>query len=125
MANTANDSINGWLAKPNAALQANDSKQAAALFAPESYWRDFVSFTWNLKTLEGPGEIATMLKATLDAVKPANWTLEGDASEADGITEGWIKFETATTCGEGHLRLNADKLAWTWLTRRNPKQYCH
>ena len=53
MANTANDTINAWLAKLNAALQENDSQQAAELFAEESYWRDFVSFTWNLKTMEG------------------------------------------------------------------------
>ncbi len=116
MASTANDTINNWLAKLNAALQENDSQQAAELFAPESYWRDFVSFTWNLKTMEGRDEIAAMLDTTLDSVKPGNWTLEGDASEGDGITEGWIKFETATSRGEGYLRLNADGQAWTLLT---------
>ena len=116
MSSTVNDTINEWLANLNAALQKNDSQQAAELFAPESYWRDFVSFTWNLKTMEGRKEIAEMLDATLESVKPANWTLEGDASEADGITEGWIKFETATSRGEGHLRLNADGQAWTLLT---------
>ena len=116
MASTANDTINEWLAKLNAALANNDSQQAAELFAPESYWRDFVSFTWNLKTMEGRKEIAEMLDATLESAKPANWTLEGDAAEADGITEGWIKFETSTSRGEGHLRLNADGQAWTLLT---------
>jgi len=116
MSSTANDTINEWLANLNAALQNNDSQQAAELFAPESYWRDFVSFTWNLKTMEGRKEIAEMLDATLESVKPSNWTLDGDASEADGITEGWIKFETATSRGEGHLRLNADGQAWTLLT---------
>ena len=116
MANAANDTINAWLAKLNSALQQKDSQQAAELFAEESYWRDFVSFTWNLKTMEGRAEIAAMLDATLDAVKPANWTLDGDASAVDGITEGWIKFETASSRGEGHLRLNADGKAWTLLT---------
>lgn len=116
MSSTANDTINEWLAKLNAALANKDSQQVAELFAPESYWRDFVSFTWNLKTMEGRKEIAEMLDATLESVKPANWTLEGDAAEADGITEGWIKFETATSRGEGHLRLNADGQAWTLLT---------
>ena len=116
MSSTANDTINEWLANLNAALKKNDSQQAAELFAPESYWRDFVSFTWNLKTMEGRKEIVAMLDATLESVKPGNWTLDGDASEADGITEGWIKFETATSRGEGHLRLNADGQAWTLLT---------
>ncbi len=116
MSSTANDTINGWLAQLETALQQQDSQRAANLFAPESYWRDFVSFTWNLKTMEGRGEIAEMLDATLESVKPSHWTLEGDASEAGGITEGWIKFETATSRGEGHLRLNAEGQAWTFLT---------
>jgi putative flavoprotein involved in K+ transport len=116
MAITANDTINTWLSNLDAALQQNDSTAAAKLFAPDSYWRDFLSFTWNLKTLEGRDEITAMLNATLSSIRPSHWTLEGDASEADGITEGWIKFETATGRGEGHLRLNADNLAWTLLT---------
>ncbi|RLA47766.1 MAG: NAD(P)/FAD-dependent oxidoreductase [Gammaproteobacteria bacterium] len=116
MANAANDTINEWLAKLNAALQGNDSQEAAELFAEESYWRDFVSFTWNLKTMEGRTEIAAMLDAMLDVVKPSNWALDGDATKADGITEGWIKFETAASRGEGHLRLNADGQAWTLFT---------
>ena len=41
---------------------------------------------------------------------------KGDAAEADGITEGWIRFETGAARGEGHLRLNADGEAWTFLT---------
>ncbi len=54
--------------------------------------------------MEGRDDIAAMLDATLDTVQPGNWTLEGDASEADGITEGWVRFETASARGEGHLR---------------------
>ena len=116
MAISANDKINEWLSKLDSALKNRDSKAAAELFAEESYWRDFVTFTWNLKTLEGRDEISSMLDATLDTVQPANWTLEGDASEADGITEGWVRFETASARGEGHLRLNSDGQAWTFLT---------
>lgn len=116
MAISANDKINEWLSKLDSALKNRDSKAAAELFAEESYWRDFVTFTWNLKTLEGHAEISSMLDATLDTVQPENWTLEGDASEADGITEGWVRFETASARGEGHLRLNSDGQAWTFLT---------
>ncbi|QIE55382.1 NAD(P)/FAD-dependent oxidoreductase [Pikeienuella piscinae] len=100
--------ITAWLAQLDAALTAGDGAAAAKLFAPTSFWRDFVSFTWNLKTMEGPEEIEAMLKATLPAVKPRNWRLEGDATEADGVTEGWIAFETEAGRGEGHLRINAD-----------------
>lgn len=116
MSTPANDLINQWLSKLDAALTKNQTSEAAELFAPESYWRDFLTFTWNLKTMEGRAEITTMLDAVLASVKPHKWALEGDASEADGITEGWIRFETATARGEGHLRLNADGQAWTFLT---------
>lgn len=114
-AHSPNGKISAWLAKLSSALEAGDSAAAAELFAPECYWRDFVSFTWNLKTMEGRDDVKAMLDATLASVKPTNWSLRGDASEADGITEGWIDFETATGRGEGHLRLNSEG-AWTFLT---------
>ncbi|MHA1529769.1 MAG: nuclear transport factor 2 family protein, partial [Alphaproteobacteria bacterium] len=110
-----NGRISTWLAKLSEALEARDSAAAAALFAPDSYWRDMVSFTWNLKTMEGRDQIAAMLEATLGEVRPTNWALTGDATDADGITSGWISFETASGRGEGYLRLN-DQGAWTLLT---------
>jgi len=97
------------------ALQKGDSSAAAQMFDPGGFWRDFVSFTWNLKTMEGHDEIAAMLDATLEHVKPGNWQLVGDATEADGIVEGWITFDTAVASGEGHIRLN-DAGCWTLLT---------
>ena len=31
------------------------------MFAVDSFWRDLVSFTWNIKTIEGRDAIADML----------------------------------------------------------------
>ena len=107
--------ITTWLAQLEDALAKEDVAAAAELFAPESYWRDFLTFTWNLKTMEGREQIAEMLTATLGTAKPRNFAITGEASEADGITEGWISFETDVARGEGHLRLNAEG-AWTFLT---------
>ena len=112
---TPTERITAWLTDLNGALERGDAEGAAALFAPDSYWRDFVTFTWNLKTMEGREAIAEMLAATLPAVRPSRWALVGEATEADGITEGWITFETAVSRGEGHVRLNADG-CWTLLT---------
>jgi putative flavoprotein involved in K+ transport len=108
--------VNDWLARFDAALKANAVQEAASLFAEDGYWRDFVAFTWNLKTMEGRQAIADMLAATLPGARPSGWSLEGEATEAGGITEGWIRFETAVGRGEGHLRLNAEDKAWTLLT---------
>ena len=47
--------------------------------------------------------------------KPSAWQPEGEAREADGVTEGWIRFETAVARGCGHVRLIGGR-AWTLLT---------
>jgi len=104
-----------WLARFDAALAAGQADTAAALFGEDSYWRDLVSFTWNIRTEEGRGAIREMLAARLADVQPSNFQLQGDATEAGGITEAWFTFETAVARGLGHLRL-MNGLAWTFLT---------
>lgn len=104
-----------WLSKFEAALTSRDVEAVKNLFAPECYWRDLVAFTWNIKTMEGRDEIAAMAEATLDNTNPRSWQIEGDVTEADGIVEAWITFETETANGLGHLRLN-DQGCWTLLT---------
>jgi putative flavoprotein involved in K+ transport len=59
-----------WLADFGAALERADIEAALAMFDAESYWRDLVSFTWNITTLEGPDAIRAMLETTLAATKP-------------------------------------------------------
>lgn len=110
-----NGKISTWLAKLSKALDDGDANAASELFATDSYWRDFLSFTWNLKTMEGRDQIVDMLNETLATAKPHSFALVGDASEDGGITEGWITFETDVARAEGHLRLNAEG-AWTFLT---------
>lgn len=112
---TPTEDVNRWLAEFGAALAGNDVETAVSLFADDSYWRDLVSFTWNIKTMEGKGQIADMLTATLGHVQPSNWQLEGAANEAGGVTDGWIGFETAVSRGRGHIRLIGGK-CWTLLT---------
>ncbi len=104
-----------WLADFNTALERGDVDATVALFEPDSYWRDLVAFTWNIRTQEGATAIRAMLEARLADTKPSNFQIEGDASEADGVTEAWFTFETAVARGRGHLRLRGDK-AWTLLT---------
>ena len=107
--------VSAWLSTFEAALSKSDTKAAAALFADECYWRDLVSFTWNIMTLEGRPAIEAMLKETLATVKPSNWKIEGEAKKVDGVIEGWFTFETAVSRGRGILRLKDGK-CWTLLT---------
>mgnify|MGYP001815507827 CR=1 FL=1 len=107
--------VTQWLSRLDDALTQNDPAAAAALFAEECYWRDLVAFTWNIKTMEGRSEIEAMLREVLSSVRPSNWQVEGEASEAGGVTEAWITFETAVARGRGHLRLKGEA-CWTLLT---------
>jgi putative flavoprotein involved in K+ transport len=107
--------VDDWLARFESALAARDVRAATAMFAVDSYWRDLVSFTWNIKTVEGRDGVASMLDACLNDTDPAGFRTTETPAEADGVTEAWIEFETATGRGKGHLRLT-DEGAWTLLT---------
>ena len=99
------------------ALSAGEVERAVDLFQTDCYWRDLVTFTWNIKTMEGKEQVRDMLKARLADTKPSNWKIADgeDASEADGITESWIQFETDIARGFGHMRLKDGRI-WTLLT---------
>ncbi len=107
--------VDNALAKLGQALEKRDIAAAVELFDDDCYWRDLVSFTWNLKTMEGPDAIGSMLSSTLADVQPSGWAIEGQATESGGVSEGWFTFETAVSRGKGHIRLKGDR-CWTLLT---------
>ena len=96
-----------FLGKFDAALAAGDVDAAVAMFGAESYWRDLVAFTWNIKTMEGRDQVRDMLTHCLKQVKPRDWRVaEGEvATEADGVLESWISFETEIARGYGLIRI--------------------
>ncbi len=106
-----------FLSKLEAALAAGDVEAAANMFAPESYWRDLVAFTWNIKTVEGRDQIKDMLRACLPNAKPRNWTLAENetATETDGVLQAWFTFETEVGRGYGLARIKPEGI-WTFLT---------
>jgi putative flavoprotein involved in K+ transport len=104
-----------WLVALDAALRRGEAAGAAALFNDDGYWRDLVSFTWNITTAEGKAKVAEMIGRAVIPAQPSGWRLDGEASEAGGVIEGWIRFETGVARGCGHLRLVGGK-AWTVLT---------
>ena len=100
-----------------AALDRGDIAAATACFQDDCYWRDLVTFTWNLHTSEGKDQIAAMLGAQLATTQPTGWKIaEGEAASSDGgVTTAWIEFETAVARGYGLVRLKDGKI-WTLLT---------
>jgi putative flavoprotein involved in K+ transport len=116
--NNVNRPISHVLETLEAALRRGDTAAAVELFQPNCYWRDLVAFTWNIKTMEGREQIAAMLDAQLGAIKPSKLKLAEDeepATDANGVTQGWITFETEVARGSGFIRLKDGKI-WTLLT---------
>lgn len=99
------------------ALASGDVDAAVSHFEDDCYWRDLVSFTWNIRTMEGKEQIRGMLMSQLSDAKPSNWALaEGeDVTDDDGLVTAWITFETAVSRGYGLVRIRDGRI-WTLLT---------
>jgi len=114
---TPSATLDAVLGRLNDALERGDAESAAALFQADSYWRDLVAFTWNIRTMEGPDQILAMLESQLSKLRPGRLRLDPaeTPSPSGDVTEGWIEFETDTGRGYGHIRVK-DGLIWTLLT---------
>jgi len=114
---TPTATLEGVLGRLDDAFERGDAKAAAALFQADSFWRDLVAFTWNLKTMEGPDAIRAMLESQLAKIRPGSLRLDpNETPTASGdVTEGWIEFDTEAGRGYGHIRLKSGQI-WTLLT---------
>lgn len=108
---------NDLLEKLGSALACRDIDTAVGLFQEDCYWRDLVSFTWNIRTMEGQEQVRDMLGSQLSSINPANWLIaEGEGvTEADEVVDAWITFDTAVARGAGHVRIKNGRI-WTLLT---------
>lgn len=95
--------------------RAGDKGAVNALFLDDCHWRDLVAFSWNIVTLDGKDSIGDMLDATLGNIRPTRFALDGEATEMEGLVEGWFTFDTANAHAQGCVRL-VDGRAWTLLT---------
>jgi putative flavoprotein involved in K+ transport len=114
---TLADQVQGFLDDFGAALSKGDIEAACDMFQDDCHWRDLVSFTWNIKTVEGKEQVADMLSHQLATTKPSGWKIaEGEVPTEDGgVTTAWMEFETDVARGYGLLRLKGGKI-WTLLT---------
>jgi putative flavoprotein involved in K+ transport len=107
--------VSTWFSNFGSALDRADFNLAVKMFEEESYWRDLLSFTWNIITLEGKEKIKAMLVTTVPDAKPGRWQIEGNATSENGLISSWFTFETAVSRGKGYIRLRDGK-CWTLLT---------
>ena len=104
---TLDTEVQGFLDEFGGALERGDIDAAVAMFLTDCYWRDLVTFTWNIRTLEGPDQVRDMLTAQLGSIKPGKWRIADNepVTEDGGITTAWITFETdahQVGGGKGH-----------------------
>jgi putative flavoprotein involved in K+ transport len=115
---TAPAEAQDWLARFEAALQAQDASAAAALFLADGLWRDVLAFTWNIQTMAGRAAIAATLRETLARTKPANFRIPAKRTPPHWVSragtetiETIFEFETAFGPANGVVRLVADPSA--------------
>ena len=119
---TPQQRVDAWLADFESALAVRDIERVAGMFAVDSFWRDLVSFTWNIKTLEGRDQISEMLGARLIETDPSGFHTREPATADGDVVSASIEFETGAGRGTGHLRLRHGQRedgkdeAWTLLT---------
>jgi cation diffusion facilitator CzcD-associated flavoprotein CzcO len=123
-------SAESWLSDFSAALSAADADAVAALFHPDSHWRDLLAFTWHISTVSGPAKIADALAGRAGELEPRSFHVDYDATPPRMVTRGGredvleavFRFTTKTGRCSGVLRMIADEAdagrlkAWTILT---------
>ncbi|TFV71047.1 NAD(P)/FAD-dependent oxidoreductase [Blastococcus sp. CT_GayMR19] len=111
--------VERWFAEFEEALRERDVARAAGMFCATSFWRDLLSFSWNIITVEDPVGVAELLTGTLDRTDPTSFAVDEPPDEADGVTTVWFTFQTAVGRGRGMARLVEEAgqtKAWTFLT---------
>ncbi|MGN6771268.1 MAG: flavin-containing monooxygenase [Rhizobiaceae bacterium] len=116
MLNAAPSKIaNDWLIGFSNALNESPRAAVADFFLEDSYWRDLLAFTWNIRTMEGQTAIADMLEATLASASPSGWRIFAEPTTDGDTIEAWFTFETAVARCEGIMRL-CNGRCWTMFT---------
>ena len=84
---TPSQRAQSWLDAFGKALASGQADAVLPLFEADGYWRDLVSFTWNIRTQEGHSAIRDMLAARQADTAASHFQLEGEAPGADGVLE--------------------------------------
>jgi cation diffusion facilitator CzcD-associated flavoprotein CzcO len=103
-----------WVSCFNKALKAGDSAGVAECFLPDGYWRDFLAFTWDMRTFHTRKTIKQFVASNPEAFVVSQLRLEGEPRENQivslGITiESFVTFETKVGLGRGYVRLLFDQ----------------
>jgi cation diffusion facilitator CzcD-associated flavoprotein CzcO len=110
---TSRQVAQGWIEAFGAALDARDYGRAATMFGATGYWRDILSFTWEIATFRGPADIGAALKSTHESCGAGNFRLETQEPSPGQLgpfatINAFFRFDTIVAKGRGFMRLVAD-----------------
>ena len=114
--------VRQWLATLETALRDGRRTAIAALFAPDSHWRDLLAFTWNLTPHIGVDQIAAAMVKAQTVVQARGFTIAKNSTaprrvrrHGIDVIEAIFDFETAVGYGNGVVRLLADRPSQAWV----------
>jgi putative flavoprotein involved in K+ transport len=114
--------VQQWLGSLEAALRDMSTSAIAALFAPDSHWRDLLAFTWSLTPHSGPDQIAAAMARLQSVVRARGFAIAKNRTAPRrvrrlgiDVIEALFHFETAVGRGNGVLRLLADRPSQAWV----------
>lgn len=132
----ANSAASQWVETFNKAIQPFDKDAIALLFCRNSYWRDQLCLSWDLRTLHGAENILSVINkagglriksidlhdGTTDR-KPSIGALDRDG-QID-VVGAFLKIETSKGNGIGHVRLVREDDHWKAFTLFTSLQELH
>lgn len=132
----ANSAASQWIENFNGAIQAFDKDAIALLFCNNSYWRDQLCLSWDLRTLHGAENILSVIdkaggfrikSIALDDGstdrKPNISALDRDGQiDVVGV---FLEIETSKGMGIGHVRLVREDDKWKAFTLFTSLQELH
>jgi hypothetical protein len=110
--------VSHWLASFESALARGAETALAALFRPESHWRDLLALTGRIRTTSGREAIVAALKGRQAhgfGIDPQRTAPRLVTRAGEQCVEALYRFETPQGPASGVLRLQGEK-AWTLLT---------
>ncbi|MEO6839197.1 MAG: NAD(P)/FAD-dependent oxidoreductase [Bradyrhizobium sp.] len=135
LAPSPEEAVQQWMDAFDLALTARDDKALAALFLPDSHWRNLFGLSWQLATFSGQDILsqemcrrAAEVQATGFEINPAALPPRLATVAARQVIEAVFRFQTSDGPGVGALRLlyapGTPPQAWTISTSPDFDKVC-
>lgn len=103
-----------WIIKLESVLESKDASKLSTVLHHDSWWRDMLAFSWDIRTIHGLDKVAAYLSENWTSNNLSNLKIRETgkfAPHAESPTDGleWVEsmfdFETNVGNGSGMLRL--------------------